>query len=84
MIENVFIPLRIVKRGSYRGRILSTTYSSEERGRDEVLISGLLKSYLWEKIIYKQFGGDMEMFCLKKRSHHGKRGCMVSIPLTHL
>ena len=67
MIENVFIPLKIVKRGSHRGKILSSTYSAEHSESDETLINGLLKSYLWEKIIYEQFGGNLELFCQKNK-----------------
>ena len=67
MIENVFIPLKIVKRGVYKGQVFSRGCSSEKPEINETLIHGLLKAYLWEKIIYEQFGGDMEMFCLKNK-----------------
>ena len=67
MIENVFIPLKIVKRGGYKGQVFSRGCSAEKPEINETLTNGLLKSYLWEKIIYEQFGGDMEMFCLKNK-----------------
>ncbi|GHU19459.1 hypothetical protein FACS189472_09250 [Alphaproteobacteria bacterium] len=67
LIENVFIPLKIVKRGSHKGKILSKTYSAEKEEPDETLVRGLLKAYLWEKIIYEQFDGDLEIFCRKNK-----------------
>ncbi|GHT94146.1 hypothetical protein FACS1894122_10480 [Alphaproteobacteria bacterium] len=67
LIENVFIPLKIVKRGSHKGKILSKTYSAEKEEADETLINGLIKAYLWEKLIYEQFDGDLETFCLQNK-----------------
>jgi hypothetical protein len=71
MTENVFIPLKIVKRGSHRGKILTKTYSAEKTEPDETLINGILKAYLWEKIIYEQFDGDLQMFSLKNKLSRG-------------
>ncbi|GHT94227.1 hypothetical protein FACS1894122_10640 [Alphaproteobacteria bacterium] len=71
LIENVFIPLKIVKRGSHKGKILSKTYSAEKEEADETLINGLIKAYSWEKIIYEQLDGDLEMFC--KQNKFSKR-----------
>jgi hypothetical protein len=67
LIENVFIPLKIVKRGSYKGKVLSQTYSAEKQEPDETLVRGILKAYLWEKIIYEQFDGDLETFCRQNK-----------------
>jgi hypothetical protein len=71
LVENVFIPLKIVKRGSHRGKILSETYSAEKSEPDEALIGGILKAYLCEKIIYEQLAGNLEMFCLKNKFSKG-------------
>lgn len=71
LVESVFIPLKIVKRGSHRGKILSETYSSEKMEQDETLINGILKAYLWEKIIYEQFDGDLVMFCIQNKFSKG-------------
>jgi hypothetical protein len=70
-IENIFIPLKIVKRGSHKGKILSQTYSAEKLELNEALINGILKAHLWEKLIYEQFDGDLEMFCLKNKLSKG-------------
>jgi hypothetical protein len=70
-VENVFIPLKIVKRGSYRGKILNETYSTEKIEPDETLINGIVKAYLWEKIIYEQFSGDIGIFCLQNKLSKG-------------
>ncbi|MDR3179304.1 MAG: hypothetical protein LBT70_00170 [Holosporaceae bacterium] len=67
MIENVFIPLKIVKRGSHSGKILSKTYSVEKTEPNETLVAGILKAYLWEKIIYEQFDGNFELFCINNK-----------------
>ncbi|GHT94775.1 hypothetical protein FACS1894122_11730 [Alphaproteobacteria bacterium] len=67
LIENVFIPLKIVKRGGHKGKVLSQTYSVEKEEPDETLMRGLLKAYLWEKIIYEQFDGDLETFCRQNK-----------------
>jgi hypothetical protein len=67
MTENIFIPLKIVKRGSHRGKILSNTYSTEKTEPDAVLVNGIVKAYFWEKLIYEQFDGDLETFCLKNK-----------------
>jgi hypothetical protein len=68
MIENIFIPLRIVKRGGgYKGQVLSDTYSTEKAELNETLVNGILKAYLWEKIIYEQLDGDLDLFCLKNK-----------------
>ncbi|GHT92021.1 hypothetical protein FACS1894122_05300 [Alphaproteobacteria bacterium] len=66
-IENIIIPVRIVKRGSHKSKILSRTYSAEQMEVDETLINGLIKAYLWEKLIYEQFDGDLETFCLQNK-----------------
>jgi hypothetical protein len=71
MTENVFIPLKIVKRGSHRWKILSKTYSAEKNEPNEALIGGILKAHLWEKLIYEEFGSDLEMFCLKNKLSKG-------------
>jgi hypothetical protein len=71
LVESVFIPLKIVKRGSHRGKILSETYSSEKMEQDETLINGILKAYLWEKIIYEQFDSDLVMFCIQNKFSKG-------------
>jgi hypothetical protein len=60
-------PLKIVKRGSHRGKILSDTYSAEKSDLDATLVNGIVKAYLWEKLIYEQFDGDLVMFCLKNK-----------------
>jgi hypothetical protein len=65
MIKNVFITLKIVKRGGYKGKVLSKTYSVEKSEPNETLVRGLLKANLWEKLIYEEFDGDLEMFCKK-------------------
>jgi hypothetical protein len=57
----------IIKRGSHRGKILSETYSAEKTEPDETLVSGIVKAYLWEKIIREQFAGNLEMFCLQNK-----------------
>ncbi|GHT94156.1 hypothetical protein FACS1894122_10510 [Alphaproteobacteria bacterium] len=61
------IPLKIIKRGSCKGKVLSQTYSAEKEEPDETLVRGLLKAYLWEKIIYEQFDGDLETFCRQNK-----------------
>jgi hypothetical protein len=66
-VENVFVPLKIIKRGGLRGKFLSKTYSAEKTEINEPLLNGLLKAYLWEKIIYEKFDGDLELFCLKNK-----------------
>jgi hypothetical protein len=67
LTENVFIPLKIIKRGSHRGKILGDTYSAEKSDLDAALVNGIVKAYLWEKLIYEQFDGDLMMFCLKNK-----------------
>jgi hypothetical protein len=67
LVENIFIPLKIIKRGSHRGKILSETYSAEKNEPDETLVRGLLKAHLWEKIIYEQLDGDLDLFCLQNK-----------------
>jgi hypothetical protein len=67
MTENVFIPLKIVKRGGYKGKVLSKTYSTEKTELNETLVRGLLKAYLWEKVIYEQFDGDIDLFCQRNK-----------------
>jgi phosphoribosylaminoimidazole-succinocarboxamide synthase len=71
MTENVFIPLKIVKRGGLRGRFLSKTYSAEKNEVDKTLVKGLLKAHLWEKLIYEQFDGDIDLFCIKNKLSKG-------------
>ncbi|GHT96583.1 hypothetical protein FACS1894122_15000 [Alphaproteobacteria bacterium] len=66
-IENIIIPVRIVKRGSHKGKVLSRTYSAEQIEVDETLVTGIVKAYLWEKIIYEQFDGDLETFCRQNK-----------------
>jgi hypothetical protein len=58
MTENIFIPLKIVKRGSHREKILSDTYSAEKSDPDAALVNGIVKAYLREKLICEQFDGD--------------------------
>jgi hypothetical protein len=67
MTENIFIPLKIVKRGGYKGKVLSKTYSAEKTELNEALVRGLLKAHLWEKLIYEQFDGDIDLFCQKNK-----------------
>lgn len=67
MIETIFIPLKIIKRGGYKGQVLSQKYSAEKTELNEALIRALLKAYLWEKIIYDQFDGNLDIFCQKNK-----------------
>jgi hypothetical protein len=68
LVENIFIPLKIVKRGGgYKGQVLSNTYSAEKTEINETLVLGILKAYLWEKIIYEQLDGDLDLFCLQNK-----------------
>jgi hypothetical protein len=71
IVEDIFIPLKIVKRGSHRGKILTPTYSAEKTEPNEALIGGILKAHLWEKLSYEEFGSDLEMFCLKNKLSKG-------------
>lgn len=67
MSETIFILLKIIKRGGYKGRVLSQKYSVEKAELNENLIHALLKAYLWEKIIYEQFDGNFDIFCQKNK-----------------
>jgi hypothetical protein len=71
LVENVFVPLKIVKRGGLRGRFLSKTYSAEKTEINKPLVKGLLKARLWEKLIYEQFDGDLDLFCFKNKFSKG-------------
>lgn len=46
---------------------MSNTHSAEKPEINETLVRALLKAYLWEKIIYEQFDGNLDLFCQKNK-----------------
>jgi hypothetical protein len=63
--QEVYIPIKIVKRGSAKSKIIAPNDGIEKTSLNRPLARALVKAYKWEKEIAKI--GDVDMYCRRYR-----------------
>jgi hypothetical protein len=63
--QEVFIPIKIVKRGSAKSKIIEPAGAFSKPTLNQPLLQALVKAYKWEREITKI--GDIDLYCNKNK-----------------
>jgi hypothetical protein len=63
--QEVFIPIRIVKRGSVKSKIIAPDNAFPKPSLNQPLVRALLKAHKWEREIAKI--GDIDIYCRQNK-----------------
>jgi hypothetical protein len=63
--QEIFIPIKIVKRGSAKSKIITPDSTSSKSTLNQPLLQALVKAYKWEREIAKI--GDIDLYCNKNK-----------------
>jgi hypothetical protein len=63
--QEIFIPIKIVKRGSAKSKIIEPYGAFPKPTLNQPLLQALMKAYKWEREITKI--GDIDLYCSQNR-----------------